>query len=94
MSASVRVGSVPPRPKAAGPGTAPALAGPTVTVPEPSVEAMDEPPRPTETIPGTGNDTGTPRISGSVFTSWAPSRTSPRSRVVPPMSKATAAASP
>ena len=44
------VGSVPPRPYAAGPGSAPALRGPTASVSPPSIHAMLPPPAPMVTI--------------------------------------------
>ena len=40
------VGSVPPLPYAAGPGSAPALFGPTLTAPASSIHAMLPPPAP------------------------------------------------
>ena len=42
--ASVVVASVPPRPYAAGPGTAPADCGPTCSFPKSSTQAMLPPP--------------------------------------------------
>jgi hypothetical protein len=44
--ASVAVGSVPPRPYAAGPGSAPAERGPTRKMPPASTYAIEPPPAP------------------------------------------------
>ena len=47
-AASVTVGSVPPRPNAAGPGSLPALCGPTRRSPPMSIYAIEPPPAPIE----------------------------------------------
>src|SRR5881628_2432033 len=49
--ASVTVGSVPPRPYDAGPGSAPALCGPTFRKPARSIHAMLPPPLPIDNEP-------------------------------------------
>ena len=59
-SASVTVGRSPPIPYAAGPGSDPALAGPTRTRPKSSTSAMEPPPAPISTISITGTRTGRP----------------------------------
>ena len=55
---SVTVGSVPPSPKHAGPGDAPASCGPTLTAPSSSIQAIEPPPAPIETMSIIGADHG------------------------------------
>ena len=59
-SASVTVGSVPPLAKAAGPGSEPALSGPTCKRPSRSTCAVEPPPAPISIISITGMRTGMP----------------------------------
>ena len=84
--ASVTVGSVPPRPYAAGPGDAPALRGPTWRLPSTSSQAMEPPPAPTVCMSICGTLTGkAPTMLSDVITGVR-SRTRQTSVDVPPMS--------
>ena len=57
--ASVTVGALPPSPYAAGPGTAPALSGPTLSAPvATSTRAMEPPPAPMDSTASMGSRTG------------------------------------
>ena len=58
--ASVTVGSVPPRPYEAGPGSDPALSGPTRIWPRPSTAPIEPPPAPISIISMTGMEMGMP----------------------------------
>ena len=98
-SASVTVGSVPPRPYAAGPGSEPALAGPTVIRPSASTLAIEPPPAPISTISITGRRSGSPLpgrnrysrpTSNSRLVRGWPDSTMQSLAVVPPMSKLSA----
>ena len=80
------VASVPPRPKAAGPGIAPALRGPTRNAPPSSTHPMLPPPADTVSTTTRGSAIGTPATSPPASTTGSPSRTSPASALVPPMS--------
>ena len=61
--ASVTVASTPPMPYAAGPGSAPADSGPTVSDPNRSTRAIDPPPAPIEPTSTCGSATGWPATS-------------------------------
>jgi hypothetical protein len=96
--ASVTVGCVPPRPYDAGPGSAPALSGPTFIRPSVSTDAIEPPPAPISTISTTGIFTGMPlpfmkrcARSTSKLRESIGSKSSMRQilAVVPPMSKET-----
>ena len=84
--ASVTVGSVPPRPSAAGPGVEPALCGPTCGTPRSDTQPIEPPPAPTEIT----STMLTPVWNGprSRFLSmWISfSEMIPVSKLVPPMS--------
>ena len=56
--ASVIVGSSPPSPYAAGPGTAPALRGPTLKAPAASTCAIEPPPAPIVSMSNIGTSSG------------------------------------
>ena len=82
------VGSSPPRPYAMGPGIAPALSGPTVRMPAAFTRAIDPPPAPMVWMSIIGTRTGRPYpISLSAVTAGRPSRITPTSKLVPPMSQ-------
>ena len=86
--ASVAVGSVPPRPYAAGPGSAPAERGPTRKMPPGSTYAIEPPPAPivsTSTI-GIIAWYGPTFVSSRCFMRRRPSCASPMSADVPPTS--------
>src|SRR2546426_12472427 len=91
--ASVTVGSVPPRPYEAGPGSAPALTGPTCSAPLGSNLAMEPPPAPISTMSTTGTFTGYPgkvRVWNSLYsvvTFGVLASTREHFAVVPPMSR-------
>ena len=84
--ASVTVGSVPPRPYAAGPGAAPALRGPTWRLPSTSSQAIEPPPAPTECMSIWGTFTGNAPIMLSDVITGASPWTRQTSVEVPPMS--------
>ncbi len=87
--ASVAVGSVPPRPYAAGPGSAPAERGPTRKMPPESTYAIEPPPAPivsTSTI-GIIAWYGPTFVSSRCFMRRRPSCASPMSADVPPTSR-------
>lgn len=87
------VGLVPPSPKQAGPGLAPALSGPTTTAP-PATRAIEPPAPPTASTRGVGSRTSTPaRLQLTVCGSRASSMI-PMSMLVPPMSTVIASRSP
>jgi len=87
-----------PDPEARGPGTAPALSGPTLSRPPGSIHASEPPPAPTSARSTTGMRTGNPSTCrpfplarpptrNSRMTLGCPSRTRPAFAVVPPISK-------
>ena len=59
-SASVTVGRIPPSPYEAGPGSDPALSGPTRIWPSTSTPATEPPPAPISIISMTGMEMGMP----------------------------------
>ncbi len=71
--ASVTVGSSPPRPKQAGPGTAPALSGPTRRPPAASARAMLPPPAPIVFMSSVGTAMRYRFIQESLLTTGLPS---------------------
>ncbi len=85
--ASVMVGWVPPRPEAIGPGSAPALSGPTSRRPAALSRAMEPPPAPTVRTSTIGTWIGMAYSSSiSLEIGGAPSRIRATSVEVPPMS--------
>ena len=84
--ASVTVGRTPPRPYAAGPGTAPALSGPARNAPPASSHPMLPPPAATASTRTRGSAIGTPATSPPRSISGSPSSINPTSALVPPMS--------
>ena len=98
-SASVTVGRVPPAPYAAGPGSAPALCGPTFSAPPGSTQAIEPPPALTSARSITGTRIGwpvpciqrlafpPPPTSYSAVSAISPPTITLAFAVVPPMSK-------
>ena len=81
------VGSGLPRPAAAGPGSAPALAGPTSSRPEAVMRAIEPPPAPMVRTSSIGTWTGMAYSSSiSLEIAGSPPRISATSVEVPPMS--------
>ena len=90
--ASVTVGAS-PRPYAAGPGSAPALCGPTRSAPPASNQAIEPPPAPTVCKSTAGVRIGIPSIIRSVRSSSRPGQ-SDTSAEVPPISNVIACSCP
>ena len=72
-----------------GPGTAPALCGPTRRLPPESSQAIEPPPAPIVCTSTLGRRSGIESISVKFVSSGTPSRMSAMSVLVPPMSKLT-----
>src|SRR3990172_3841262 len=88
QAASVTVACSPPSPNAAGPGSAPALSGPTSISP-PRTRTIEPQPVPAERRRSDGSATATPSIEGDTSYSQQPSLIAQMSELVPPMSTAT-----
>ena len=73
----------------AGPGTAPALRGPTRSAPPGSRHAIDPPPAPTVWMSTIASASGRPPTSRPAVSRTAPCSTTQTSHDVPPMSKQT-----
>ena len=86
--ASVSVISCPPLLYAIGPGSAPALWGPTFNAPPSSIHAMLPPPAPMALTSIEGDFIGNPAIFLSIVKKGFPSSTSDTSVLVPPTSNA------
>src|SRR5262252_5789223 len=84
--ASVTVGSWPPRAYDTGPGSAPALCGPSASAPPASIQAMVPPPALTSLMSITGIRSGRPSTWYSSVARTRPRSTIAHLAVVPPMS--------
>ena len=90
---SVMVANFPPRPKQAGPGTAPTLSGPITIFPLTTLK-IELPPAPALTISHSGNDTLMPSTCPRRTSATVPSRYWQMSVVVPPTSIETTSVNP